>query len=67
MPHEYILGEVYIPPLLLVIVIAYTLTSILATIGTKLGFYKYIAAPAIAELSVLIIITAVISQFIPII
>jgi hypothetical protein len=67
MPHELVLGEVYLPPLLLVITIAYLITTLVSNIATKLGAYKYIAMPAIAELCVLIILTAMISQFITVI
>ncbi|PMH43122.1 hypothetical protein BCU68_03800 [Vibrio sp. 10N.286.49.B3] len=67
MPHELVLGEVYLPPLLLVIVIAYLLTSVISIIATKTGIYKYIAQPAIVELSMVIIFTGLISHFIAII
>jgi hypothetical protein len=67
MPHELVLGEVYIPPLLLVVAIAYALTSTITFIGTKFGMYKYFAAPAIVDLCLLIIFTGVISRFIPVI
>lgn len=65
-PHELIWGEVYFPPLLLVVALAYGLTLILGSLSTKLGFYKYIASPALAELCVIVILTGVIGQFIPI-
>lgn len=67
MPHELIFGEVYLPPLLLVVVLAYMLTSALNFIGVKFNLYKYFAAPAIVDLCLLIIFTGVISRFIPVV
>jgi len=64
MPHELIFGEIYLPPLLLAVAMAYLLTTVVTTIGAKLGWYKYIAIPAIAELSLLVIFTGAISQLI---
>lgn len=64
MPHEIALGDVYFPPLLLVGVMAYVLTSIFTMIGVKLGWHKYIVAPALTELAITIIFVGVISQFI---
>ncbi|QYJ89744.1 MULTISPECIES: DUF1656 domain-containing protein [Shewanella] len=66
MPHEIAIGDVYFPPLLLVGILAYLLGSLLTTLGTKLGWHKYLALPAIAELSITIILVGVISQFISI-
>jgi len=67
MPHELIFGEIYLPPLLLVVALAYLLTSIVSAIATKFGLYRYLAIPAIAELSILVIFTGIIGQFISII
>ena len=66
MPHEIALGDVYFPPLLLVGILAYFLAAVVTTIGTRLGWHRYIAVPAIAELSITIIFVGVISQFISI-
>jgi hypothetical protein len=63
-PHELIFGEIYIPPLLLVVALAYLLTSIVSAISVRFDFYKYIAVPAIAELSLLIIFTGLIGRLI---
>lgn len=49
MPHELVWGEVYFPPLLLVIALAYILTILVGTVATKLGVHKYLAFPALAE------------------
>ncbi|PME33879.1 hypothetical protein BCV39_03675 [Vibrio sp. 10N.286.55.E10] len=66
MPHELVWGEIYFPPLLLVIALAYVLTILTGSIATKLGLYKYVAFPAIAELSLIVIFVGVIGQFITI-
>lgn len=63
MPHELIIGEIYIPPLLLAVSFAYLLTSTISAFAIKLGLYKYIAAPAIAELSVLVILTTFLGRY----
>ncbi|GLS90788.1 DUF1656 domain-containing protein [Psychromonas marina] len=67
MPHELIFGEIYLPPLLFVVALAYILTSIVSAISVKFGLHRYIAVPAIAELSILIIFTGLIGRFISII
>ncbi|CDT82524.1 conserved hypothetical protein [Vibrio coralliirubri] len=66
MPHELVWGEIYFPPLLLVIALAYVLTILTGSIATKLGLHKYFAFPAIAELSLIVIFVGVIGQFITI-
>ncbi|MFS1859663.1 DUF1656 domain-containing protein [Vibrio lentus] len=66
MPHELVWGEIYFPPLLLVIAIAYMLTILTGSIATKFGLHKYVAFPALAEISLIVIFTGVIGQFIPI-
>lgn len=65
-PHELIWGEIYFPPLLLVVTIAYALTLVLGSVSSRLGLHKYIAHPALAELCLIVILTGVIGQFIPI-
>ncbi|AEX24957.1 MULTISPECIES: DUF1656 domain-containing protein [unclassified Vibrio] len=66
MPHELVWGEVYFPPLLLVIALAYILTLLVGSIATKLGLHKYIAFPALAEISLIVIFTGLVGQFITI-
>lgn len=66
MPHELEWGEIYFPPLLLVIALAYMLTVLTGSIAVRLGLHKYVAFPALAELSLIVIFTGVIGQFIPI-
>lgn len=66
MPHELVWGEIYFPPLLLVIALAYMLTILTGSIATKFGLHKYVAFPALAEISLIVIFTGVIGQFIPI-
>ena len=66
MPHELVWGEIYFPPLLLVIALAYMLTILTGSIATKFGLHKYVAFPALAEISLIVIFTGMIGQFIPI-
>ena len=66
MPHELVWGEIYFPPLLLVIALAYMLMILTGSIATKFGLHKYVAFPALAEISLIVIFTGVIGQFIPI-
>ena len=66
MPHELVWGEVYFPPLLLVIALAYILTAVTGSIVSKFGLHRYVAFPAIAEICLIVIFTGVIAQFIPI-
>ena len=66
MPHELVWGEIYFPPLLLVIALAYMLTILTGSIATKFGLHKYVAFPALAEISLIVVFTGVIGQFIPI-
>ncbi|OCH51072.1 DUF1656 domain-containing protein [Vibrio sp. ZF57] len=66
MPYELVWGEVYFPPLLLVVALAYVLTILTGSITTRLGLHKYVALPALAELSLIVIFTGIIGQFITI-
>ncbi|MCL1065762.1 DUF1656 domain-containing protein [Shewanella olleyana] len=66
MPHEIALGEVYCPPLMVVIVCAYLLTVVVMFIANRLGWHRTVVAPAIVEISVIAIFALVLSQFIAI-
>lgn len=66
MPHELVWGEVYFPPLLLVIALAYALTMVTGSLVTKLGLYKFVAFPAVAEICLIVLFTGAIGLFIPI-
>ncbi len=66
MPHELVWGEIYFPPLLLVIGLAYVLTTMVTSLATRCRLHKYVAFPALAELSLIVIFTGVIGQFISI-
>ncbi|WP_394131737.1 DUF1656 domain-containing protein [Shewanella maritima] len=65
MPYEFTLGEVYFPPLLIVALMAYVLANILTEIGAKLGLYQLVAMPALFELSLFVLLVAVIGYFLP--
>ncbi|GEA52980.1 DUF1656 domain-containing protein [Vibrio inusitatus NBRC 102082] len=63
MPSEVVLGEMYFPPLLLAVLISYCTTTLFSYVGNRIGLYRYIAVPAIFELSLVVIITGIISRF----
>ncbi|QLE87658.1 DUF1656 domain-containing protein [Shewanella sp. Scap07] len=65
MPHEIAIGEIYVPPLMLVAVLAYVVTGLLSLCLAKLGVYSLLVAPAVAELSVFVVVCALIGMFIP--
>lgn len=67
MPHEMVWGEVYFPPLLLVVALAYLATVTIGLLVTKFGLHKYVGFPAIAEISLIIILVGIIGQFITIV
>jgi hypothetical protein len=66
MPHEFVLGEVYLPPLLVVAAIAYILSSVVTVVGIKLGWYKHVVAPALVELCLFVIFGGLLGLFLPI-
>ncbi len=66
MPHELVLGQVYVPPILIAIALAYGLTLSITELSTKLGLYKHIALPAAVELCLIVIFTCFFSQVISI-
>ncbi len=66
MPHELVWGEIYFPPLLLVVGLAYVLTTLVTSYATRWGLHKYVAFPALAELSLIVIFTGVIGHYITI-
>lgn len=63
MPSEVVIGEIYFPPLLLAVLVSYLATAIFSFVGNKIGIYRYIAAPAIFELSLVVIFLGAISRF----
>ncbi|MCG9690760.1 DUF1656 domain-containing protein [Vibrio sp. Isolate22] len=65
MPHELVWGEIYFPPLLLVVALAYLLTMLTGAIATKFGLHKFVAFPAIAEVCLIVLFTGAIGLFIP--
>ncbi len=62
MPHELVWGEIYFPPLLLVIGLAYVLTTMVTSLATRCGLHKYVAFPALAELSLIVILPALLAN-----
>ncbi|CAH1583429.1 conserved hypothetical protein [Vibrio jasicida] len=67
MPHEMTLGEVYLPPLLVIAFIAYLVANGVSMMTAKLGGYQWIASPAIFELSLFVLISALLGLVIPIV
>ncbi|WP_075202542.1 DUF1656 domain-containing protein [Vibrio mexicanus] len=67
MPHEFTLGEVYLPPFLVVAFIAYMATNLISAVAAKTGTYRFIAAPAIFELSVFVLLCCALSLLLPIV
>ncbi len=64
MPHEFAIGEVYFPPLLITVMLAYFITVVLVFIANKLGWQRVIVMPALVELCLVAIITVLLSRFI---
>ncbi|MCC4833140.1 DUF1656 domain-containing protein [Shewanella sp. 1_MG-2023] len=64
MPHEFAIGEVYFPPLLIVVMLAYFLTVAVTFVAGKLGWQRVIALPALVELCMVVIFTVLLSRFI---
>lgn len=56
MPHEFTLGEVYLPPLLVVAFLAYLATNVITAVTARMGIYHLVAVPVIFELSVFVLI-----------
>ncbi|GAA5192702.1 DUF1656 domain-containing protein [Ferrimonas gelatinilytica] len=63
-PHEIAFGDVFLPPLLLVIAIAYACALLTARGLAGIGLHRVIAAPALFELSLTAIYTVLIGTFI---
>ncbi|USD44208.1 DUF1656 domain-containing protein [Vibrio sp. SCSIO 43135] len=65
MPHEFTLGEVYFPPLLVVAFVAYLATNLISAVAAKIGVYHSISAPALFELSVFVLVSALLGLILP--
>ncbi|WP_038176680.1 MULTISPECIES: DUF1656 domain-containing protein [Vibrio] len=66
MPHELVWGEVYLPPLLVTVAIAYALAMLVSSVAVKTGFHRHVALPAVVEVCLVVIFTGIIGQFIAI-
>ncbi|MCL1142830.1 DUF1656 domain-containing protein [Shewanella gaetbuli] len=64
MPHEIAIGDLYFPPLLLVVIFSYLVSTGIIFIAGKLGLLRYVAVPVLVELSLVVLISGLISQFI---
>ncbi|MGR5175000.1 DUF1656 domain-containing protein [Vibrio parahaemolyticus] len=65
MPHEFTLGEVYFPPLLVATFVAYLISNVITALLARAGAYRFVAIPAIFELSIFALITMLIGLYIP--
>ncbi|GAL34328.1 hypothetical protein JCM19240_1236 [Vibrio maritimus] len=65
MPHEITIGEIYIPPFLLVISLSYIATHFVTATFAKFNVYRYLAYPAIADISLFILMSLIIGLLIP--
>ncbi|MFO6423982.1 DUF1656 domain-containing protein [Motilimonas sp. KMU-193] len=63
-PKEFLLGEIYLPPLLISVVLAFILASMTMSLISKFNLLRYLAWPAIVELSFAVIYTVLLSFFV---
>lgn len=66
MPRELVFGEIYYPPLLLVLLIAYALSMASSYCLARVGLYKYVALPVVVEICLVILFTGLLGQVIPV-
>lgn len=62
-PKELSLGQVYLPPVLVAVMIAYVLAALTLSGLGYLGLARSLHAPALLELSLVVIYAVAISQF----
>lgn len=65
MAHEITIGEIYIPPFLLVISLSYIATHFVTAMFAKFNVYEHLAYPAIADISLFILMSLIIGLLIP--
>lgn len=63
MPHELVLGQVFLPPLLVVAILAIVLASLTATVLNSLRLSRYFAAPSIVFAGIFVIYSVMIGTF----
>ncbi len=61
-PHELSIAGIYLPPAIIVIFIAYALAVLTARSAVRLGFHRFIVAPALFELSLTVIYGVIIGS-----
>ncbi|MGY5453381.1 DUF1656 domain-containing protein [Agarivorans sp. MS3-6] len=64
LPKEVIVGEVYLPPLLIAFGCAYLAASLTMGGLSRVGWLKYLYAPTLVEISLMVIYAVLISTFI---
>lgn len=62
-PSEISLGEVYLPPLLIVATAAICLATITASVLNRLRWSRYVAAPTLVFLAIVAIYTVLLGTF----
>lgn len=64
LPKEVVVGEIYLPPLLIAVGCAYIAATLTMSGLSRLDWLKYLYAPTVIELSLLVIYTVLLSIFI---
>ena len=62
-PHELAMGDVYLSPLLAVVILAFFAAAITAILFNKLRFAQYIVYPSLSFLSIMVLFVVVIDRF----
>lgn len=64
LPKEIMVGEIYFPPLLIAFGVAYLAANFTMALIGRLGGMKYLYAPVLVELSLLVIYTVALSRYV---
>ncbi|MDO6686050.1 MULTISPECIES: DUF1656 domain-containing protein [unclassified Agarivorans] len=64
LPKELVIGEVYFPPLLIAFACAYFAATLTISGLGKLGWLKYLYAPTLVELSLIVIYAVLLSTYV---
>ncbi|MDN3660574.1 DUF1656 domain-containing protein [Vibrio agarivorans] len=63
MPHELVWGEIYFPPLLLVVVIAFFINLLISKPLAKLGIYNCTVNPALVDICIVCLLSVLLGRF----
>ena len=64
LPKEIAVGEIYFPPLLIAFGTAYVAANLTMVLIGRLGAMKYLYAPVLVELSLLVIYAVALSRYV---